>query len=718
MTVQTINNVIVHVAVPGQDTFPYDFMTLSENHIFVFLNGEIYPGGFTVTGVGNPSGGTVVLDDPIPPAYDGMDLAISRLVPPTQEIDYQKYDAFPAETHESGLDKLTMLVQQATNQFLGAIRIPQTENSQRINTVLPKVVDRVGKYITFNEQGSVIMTDSTEADEVLHYVTIDGPSSGMLTATKYESEKAVVISVNGPNENGTLMRLTQPNENRPGSPGGGLPLDVLLSTPELVFAVPVDDGAIQTGVDSTDMLLTFRQSGGQEGFLEYIAVRRPNEANRLLQLDEQGFIPDDLINVSGLRLLGPYRGDDLCDKPGDNPGDCTEPDTRNPDERFPSMVGTFETGSAFVITMAPGETEGTMNLMSEVGSPGMEIKTVKARDGIIWTEEYEDPNNPGTILVYEGWYHYPNMIETGDAQYISYDDTGNSVIFGTNLQQTTDNTDEYLNLLEAEQVRYTSGPGNIIGGATNDVDQALIDLDAGAYPRTGGVVTGNIQVISGDSPNVRVQPVSDGGHPQFTLSDANGQTRGWLFYNNTGGATDGEVVLRRSSEISATQTELVLTADGNVHVNGAAPTAPQHLTRKDYVDAGDVYNTVTQLTSADDLNNIVTSGFYAWQGDAPANTPGGTTWAWMIVHAPGFVEPMQFIVTGVTDNMYTRRMGSGVWNAWSRKVIEGELNATNARVTQNESDIADNAAAIDAKKDEQDFLRTGDRLDIYNVRTS
>lgn len=73
---------------------------------------------YDVVGAGGLDGGAVLMR-PAPP--NGAILTIRRIVPLTQETDYVQDDPFGAETHERGLDKLTMLVQQVQANLNSAI---------------------------------------------------------------------------------------------------------------------------------------------------------------------------------------------------------------------------------------------------------------------------------------------------------------------------------------------------------------------------------------------------------------------------------------------------------------------------------------------------------------------------------------------------------------------------------------------------------------------
>jgi len=64
---------------------------------------------YTVSDAGNLNGGSVTM---VVAPTSSQKLRITRWVDPIQPIDYVENDSFPAETHERGLDRLTMLIQQ------------------------------------------------------------------------------------------------------------------------------------------------------------------------------------------------------------------------------------------------------------------------------------------------------------------------------------------------------------------------------------------------------------------------------------------------------------------------------------------------------------------------------------------------------------------------------------------------------------------------------
>lgn len=115
MTVPIQTPRVIHTANGVQDTFAYDFLVLDESHLKVYENAVLTTKAYTVTGVGNVSGGTVVFSPVVPANLTTVSLV--REVPLDQNVDYQPYDPFPAETHEGALDKLTQQNQQQQDEI-------------------------------------------------------------------------------------------------------------------------------------------------------------------------------------------------------------------------------------------------------------------------------------------------------------------------------------------------------------------------------------------------------------------------------------------------------------------------------------------------------------------------------------------------------------------------------------------------------------------------
>ena len=106
---------------------------------------------YTVTGAGDDAGGTVTMV--VPPAT-GQQLVIVRDVPLTQETDYISGDPFPAESHETALDKLTMISQRLNNLISRSIRLSDADLLVS-STILPSPI--ANATLVWNATGTAIV---------------------------------------------------------------------------------------------------------------------------------------------------------------------------------------------------------------------------------------------------------------------------------------------------------------------------------------------------------------------------------------------------------------------------------------------------------------------------------------------------------------------------------------------------------------------------------
>lgn len=133
MTISTTTNRKVYSANGSTGTFAYDFLVLDQTHLNVYLleSGVLVlkalTTDYTVTGVGNPAGGNIIFVSN--PAAGTANVVIQRVVPLTQLVDYIANDAFPADTHEGALDKLTMAVQQLDDALARSMTLSLNDTS-------------------------------------------------------------------------------------------------------------------------------------------------------------------------------------------------------------------------------------------------------------------------------------------------------------------------------------------------------------------------------------------------------------------------------------------------------------------------------------------------------------------------------------------------------------------------------------------------------------
>jgi hypothetical protein len=155
MALESNLNRKVFTASASQSAFAFgDVLYFDQEHLKVYQNGELLTLGvdYTVnpttnTPNGTP-GGTVTLTEA---ADEDDQIIILREVPLIQEIDYEEFGKFPANTHEQGLDYLTMITQQHAEKFGRQFTIPVTEAGTEDLVTLPALAERKGKYLGFDE---------------------------------------------------------------------------------------------------------------------------------------------------------------------------------------------------------------------------------------------------------------------------------------------------------------------------------------------------------------------------------------------------------------------------------------------------------------------------------------------------------------------------------------------------------------------------------------
>ena len=182
---------------------------------------------YTVTGAGANAGGSVTMI--VAPAT-GTRLVIYRDTEVVQETDYTSGDAFPAESHERALDRLTMIMQEKTPGAAGATRAIQIPigDPGDVNTVLPPSIARLGKFLIFDATtGSVGVSDVTSSQVEVVVEELGLETTTVNVFTKNQSVLPVALTAGAtvnvdaslsnnftltPNQNFTLAAPTNPTD--------------------------------------------------------------------------------------------------------------------------------------------------------------------------------------------------------------------------------------------------------------------------------------------------------------------------------------------------------------------------------------------------------------------------------------------------------------------------------------------------------------------------
>jgi len=100
------------------------------------------------------AGGNVVFGSA--PA-SGVTVVLLRNTNLTQEVDYIENDAFPAETHEAAIDKLTLQIQEAQEELDRSIKLSRSNTISSTEFTLGST-DRAGKMLGFDNSGELSVT--------------------------------------------------------------------------------------------------------------------------------------------------------------------------------------------------------------------------------------------------------------------------------------------------------------------------------------------------------------------------------------------------------------------------------------------------------------------------------------------------------------------------------------------------------------------------------
>jgi hypothetical protein len=164
MTVSTTIIKNFHNGNGSTTNFAYQFRILEDTDLLVIIRTnstgaettKTLATHYTVAGAGDASGGSITFTGGNTPAI-GETVVIRRNVPQTQAIDYIANDPFPAETHEEGLDRSTMVAQQVAEESNRSIKLSRT-NTMTSTEFTVGATDRANKVLAFDSAGEISVT--------------------------------------------------------------------------------------------------------------------------------------------------------------------------------------------------------------------------------------------------------------------------------------------------------------------------------------------------------------------------------------------------------------------------------------------------------------------------------------------------------------------------------------------------------------------------------
>lgn len=193
--------------------FAYSFGVLAADDIKVLVDGVEVATGFTVSGIGSRTGGTVTFS--VAPT-SGADILIVREVVRKRDTDYQYSGDLREEVLDDDLDRIWMTLQEDGELVDRGVRVPAGETLSE----LPAAASRVDKVLTFGAGGAIALVDvaAFSGGGVVELV----PADGSIALVKLTTAVQALI-------NGALQRS-----------GGTMLADIILAgnTAHALGAVP------------------------------------------------------------------------------------------------------------------------------------------------------------------------------------------------------------------------------------------------------------------------------------------------------------------------------------------------------------------------------------------------------------------------------------------------------------------------------------------------
>jgi hypothetical protein len=158
MTVSSTTLKNSYTASGSQTTFAYAFKIFADADLKVYVNGTLktLTTHYTVTNAGVTAGGNVVFGTGLT-ASDKV--VIQRDLTLTQATDYVENDPFPADSHETALDRLTFIVQQLNDGVESrSFKFAKTVTDAGTIEINLDSSDRSSKILAFDSTGGLSAT--------------------------------------------------------------------------------------------------------------------------------------------------------------------------------------------------------------------------------------------------------------------------------------------------------------------------------------------------------------------------------------------------------------------------------------------------------------------------------------------------------------------------------------------------------------------------------
>lgn len=195
MSVESAINKVVYAA-SGLSTYTIPFLFTENEHVKLYIDDveKVLDTHFTVSGKGNPSGGTLTIIG-MPPG-GGLSVVILRVVPIKQTASFTEGGSFQAKVIEGLYDKLTFIAQQINEELSRSVKFPLTSNvnPRMIGTIAPRTILVVNSAGDGLEVGPNIDTYTASLDSKVTAAQAAQTGSELAKAASENARDASIIA--------------------------------------------------------------------------------------------------------------------------------------------------------------------------------------------------------------------------------------------------------------------------------------------------------------------------------------------------------------------------------------------------------------------------------------------------------------------------------------------------------------------------------------------
>lgn len=234
-------------ATASQTVFIYTFRVIEATDMAVYQNGVLLSSGYTVTGVNNTTGGTVVLDVG---ASAGQIVSLVLAMPLDRTTNYQNSGKFLADDVNEDFDKIYIGAIQNENLNDRSLRLKDVEPpTSGVDMTIPLKADRLGKFLSFNA--------TTGAPEVSLGTGADAYDSAAWSAYNFTgngSTTAFVLGIVPHSENNTQVYIDGVYQQKDGYSLSGSTITFSVAPPNLSTIEVMVTASLPVGSTSSDLV--------------------------------------------------------------------------------------------------------------------------------------------------------------------------------------------------------------------------------------------------------------------------------------------------------------------------------------------------------------------------------------------------------------------------------------------------------------------------------